>query len=73
MVWVESPTNPLLKIADLEAIAAIARRHKLIPVCDNTFASPWIQRPLELGFDIVVHSTTKYLNGHSMSSAEPWC
>ena len=65
MVWVETPTNPLLKVVDLEAIAAIARRHKLISVCDNTFASPWIQRPLELGFDIVVHSTTKYLNGHS--------
>jgi cystathionine gamma-lyase len=65
MVWVETPTNPLLKIVDLEAIAAIARKHQLISVCDNTFASPWIQRPLELGFDIVVHSTTKYLNGHS--------
>jgi cystathionine gamma-lyase len=65
MVWVETPTNPLLKIVDLEAIAAIARKHKLISVCDNTFASPWIQRPLELGFDIVVHSTTKYINGHS--------
>ena len=65
MVWVETPTNPLLKLVDLEAIAAIARRRKLISVCDNTFASPWIQRPLELGFDIVVHSTTKYLNGHS--------
>ena len=65
MVWVETPTNPLLKIVDLEALAAIARRRNLISVCDNTFASPWIQRPLELGFDIVVHSTTKYLNGHS--------
>jgi cystathionine gamma-lyase len=65
MVWVETPTNPLLKIVDLEAVAAIARRRNLISVCDNTFASPWIQRPLELGFDIVVHSTTKYLNGHS--------
>jgi cystathionine gamma-lyase len=65
MVWVETPTNPLLKICDLEAVAAIARKRKLISVCDNTFASPWIQRPLELGFDIVVHSTTKYLNGHS--------
>jgi len=65
MVWVESPTNPLLKIVDLEAVAAIARKHRLISVCDNTFASPWIQRPLELGFDIVVHSTTKYINGHS--------
>ena len=65
MVWVETPTNPLLKIVDLEAVAAIARKRKLVSVCDNTFASPWIQRPLELGFDIVVHSTTKYLNGHS--------
>jgi cystathionine gamma-lyase len=65
MVWVETPTNPLLKIVDLEALAAAARKHKLISVCDNTFASPWIQRPLELGFDLVVHSTTKYLNGHS--------
>ena len=65
MVWVESPTNPLLKIVDLEAVAAIAHKHKLISVCDNTFASPWIQRPLELGFDIVLHSTTKYINGHS--------
>jgi cystathionine gamma-lyase len=65
MVWVETPTNPLLKIVELEALAAVARKHKLISVCDNTFASPWIQRPLEHGFDIVVHSTTKYLNGHS--------
>ena len=65
MVWVETPTNPLLKIVDLEAVAAIARKRNLISVCDNTFASPWIQRPLEMGFDIVVHSTTKYLNGHS--------
>jgi cystathionine gamma-lyase len=65
MLWVETPTNPLLKIVDLEALAAIARKHKIISVCDNTFASPWIQRPLEHGFDIVVHSTTKYLNGHS--------
>jgi cystathionine gamma-lyase len=65
MVWVESPTNPLLKLVDLEAVAAIARKRKLVSVCDNTFASPWVQRPLEHGFDIVVHSTTKYLNGHS--------
>jgi cystathionine gamma-lyase len=65
MLWVESPTNPLLKLVDLEAVAAIARKRGLISVCDNTFASPWVQRPLELGFDIVVHSTTKYLNGHS--------
>lgn len=65
MLWVETPTNPLLKLADLEAIAAIARRHHLISVADNTFASPILQRPLEQGFDIVVHSATKYLNGHS--------
>ncbi len=65
MVWVESPTNPLLKIVDLAAIADLAKKRNIISVCDNTFASPWIQRPLELGFDIVVHSTTKYLNGHS--------
>jgi cystathionine gamma-lyase len=65
MVWVESPTNPLLKLVDLAAVAAIARKRGLLSVCDNTFASPWIQRPLELGFDIVTHSTTKYLNGHS--------
>ncbi|HEY1291052.1 MAG TPA: PLP-dependent aspartate aminotransferase family protein [Burkholderiales bacterium] len=65
MLWVESPTNPLLKLVDLEAVAAIARKRGIISVCDNTFASPWVQRPLEYGFDIVVHSTTKYLNGHS--------
>jgi len=65
MVWVESPTNPLLKLVDLSATAELAHRHGLICVCDNTFASPWIQRPLEHGFDMVVHSTTKYLNGHS--------
>jgi cystathionine gamma-lyase len=65
MVWVESPTNPLLKLADLEAIASLARKRGLVSVCDNTFASPYVQRPLEFGFDIVVHSTTKYLNGHS--------
>ena len=65
MLWVETPTNPMLRIVDLEAVAALAKRHGLIAVADNTFASPYIQRPLELGIDIVVHSTTKYLNGHS--------
>ena len=65
MLWVETPTNPLLKLVDLSAVAEIAHRRGLACVCDNTFASPWIQRPLEHGFDIVVHSTTKYLNGHS--------
>ncbi|AUQ25705.1 trans-sulfuration enzyme family protein [Dickeya zeae] len=65
MIWVETPTNPLLKLADLRAIAELAQRHGVISVADNTFASPALQRPLELGFDIVVHSATKYLNGHS--------
>jgi cystathionine gamma-lyase len=65
MVWVETPTNPLLKLVDLSAVATLAHARGLLSVCDNTFASPFIQRPLEHGFDIVVHSTTKYLNGHS--------
>lgn len=65
MLWVETPTNPLLKVVDLEAVVALAKRKGLITVVDNTFCSPYIQRPLELGVDIVVHSTTKYLNGHS--------
>jgi len=65
MLWVESPSNPLLKLIDLASVAKIAHERGLIAVADNTFASPWIQRPLELGFDIVVHSATKYLNGHS--------
>ena len=65
IVWIETPSNPLLKLIDLEAIAKIARERKIISVCDNTFATPWIQRPIETGFDIVVHSATKYLNGHS--------
>ena len=65
MVWVESPTNPLLKLVDLEAVAQITRDRGLLMVVDNTFASPYLQRPLECGADIVVHSATKYLNGHS--------
>jgi cystathionine gamma-lyase len=65
MIWVETPTNPLLRLADLEAIARLARQRGILAVADNTFATPYAQRPLELGFDIVVHSTTKYLNGHS--------
>lgn len=65
MLWVETPSNPLLKLVDLEAIAAIARKSKLITVADNTFATPWIQTPITLGFDIALHSSTKYLNGHS--------
>ena len=65
MVWVETPTNPLLRLVDLEAVAAVCRARGVISVCDNTFASPWVQRPLECGFDVVLHSVTKYLNGHS--------
>jgi cystathionine gamma-lyase len=65
MIWVETPTNPMLRLADLAAIAALAKTRGLITVADNTFASPYVQRPLELGFDIVMHSATKYLNGHS--------
>ncbi|MFZ0488284.1 MAG: aminotransferase class I/II-fold pyridoxal phosphate-dependent enzyme, partial [Arenicellales bacterium] len=65
MIWMETPSNPLLKVVDLEAIAAFGRRHGLLTVCDSTFASPYVQRPLDLGIDIVVHSSTKYLNGHS--------
>ena len=65
MVWIETPTNPMLKIVDIEAVSAIARTHGLRVVVDNTFASPILQRPLQLGADIVMHSATKYLNGHS--------
>jgi cystathionine gamma-lyase len=65
MVWIESPTNPLMKLADIRAIAEITRRHGLILVVDNTFLSPYFQKPLDLGADIVVHSITKYLGGHS--------
>ncbi|MGE5502058.1 MAG: trans-sulfuration enzyme family protein [Ignavibacteriales bacterium] len=65
MLWVETPTNPTLRLVDLAAVAEIGKRHGLITVADNTFASPYIQRPLELGFSIVTHSATKYLNGHS--------
>lgn len=65
MVWIETPTNPMLKIVDIAAVAAIAKRHGLIVVVDNTFASPMLQRPLELGADLILHSATKYLNGHS--------
>src|ERR687886_437581 len=65
MVWIETPSNPLLKVIDLEAVAKIAREHNIVSVADNTFATPWIQRPIEFGFDMVIHSATKYLNGHS--------
>ena len=65
MIWVETPTNPMLRLVDLAAVAELGKRRGLITVADNTFASPFVQRPLELGFSIVTHSTTKYLNGHS--------
>jgi len=78
LVWIESPTNPMLKLVDLPAVAALARAHGARTVVDNTFATPFNQRPLELGIDVVTHSTTKYLNGHSdvvggaiMTSDEP--
>ena len=67
LVYVETPTNPMMEITDLEAVAALCRKRNLISVCDNTFMSPYLQRPLALGFDIVVHSTTKFINGHSDS------
>ena len=65
LIWIESPTNPMLRLVDIAAVTAIARKQGILTVVDNTFATPWIQRPLELGADIVMHSATKFLNGHS--------
>ncbi|MGH8442686.1 MAG: trans-sulfuration enzyme family protein [Nevskiaceae bacterium] len=65
LIWVETPTNPMLKLADLDTIGALARKRGILSCVDNTFASPYIQRPLEQGFDLVMHSATKFLNGHS--------
>jgi cystathionine gamma-lyase len=65
LIWVETPTNPMLKLVDLSAVAAIAKKHGVLAAADNTFASPYLQRPLEHGFGLVMHSATKYLNGHS--------
>ena len=65
MIWIETPTNPMLKLVDLKAVADIAKEHGIITVADNTFATPYNQRPIELGVDIVMHSATKYINGHS--------
>ena len=65
LIWLETPTNPLLRLIDIQAVAEIAHRHNILVVVDNTFASPYFQQPLKLGADIVVHSTTKYINGHS--------
>jgi len=64
-VWIESPTNPLMNLVDLEAVAALAHEHGALAICDNTFLTPYFQRPFDFGVDIVVHSTTKYINGHS--------
>lgn len=64
-VWVETPTNPMLKLVDLAHVAEVAKKHGILSICDNTFMSPYFQRPLEFGIDVVTHSTTKYLNGHS--------
>lgn len=65
LVWVETPTNPLMKLADIAAIASITKKHQLLFAVDNTFATPYLQKPLDLGADIVMHSATKYLGGHS--------
>ncbi|MFN0040721.1 MAG: trans-sulfuration enzyme family protein [Burkholderiales bacterium] len=65
MIWIESPSNPLLKVTDLEQVVKVARARGILTVVDNTFASPWVQRPLDLGIDLVLHSVTKYINGHS--------
>lgn len=65
MLWIETPTNPMLNVVDIEAVCAIARRHNILTVVDNTFASPYLQNPLDLGADIVLHSATKYIGGHS--------
>ncbi|NME71720.1 MULTISPECIES: cystathionine gamma-synthase [Flammeovirga] len=65
MIWAETPTNPMLRLVDLEKVAEVAKKHDIITVCDNTFATPYLQQPLALGFDIVAHSATKYINGHS--------
>ncbi|MGH2509098.1 MAG: trans-sulfuration enzyme family protein, partial [Ktedonobacteraceae bacterium] len=65
MLWLETPTNPLLNLVDIRALAEMAHQHKMLVVVDNTFASPYFQQPLQLGADIVIHSTTKYINGHS--------
>lgn len=64
-IWIETPTNPLMNLVDLRAVATLARAHGAVTICDNTFLSPYFQRPLDLGIDIALHSTTKYINGHS--------
>jgi cystathionine gamma-synthase len=64
-VWIETPSNPMLKVIDLQAVVDIAKQHNAITICDNTFLSPYLQRPFDFGVDVVMHSTTKYINGHS--------
>ncbi|RDU64214.1 cystathionine gamma-synthase [Helicobacter didelphidarum] len=73
MIWAETPTNPFLTLCDIEQLALFAKKHKILSVIDNTFATPYIQKPLDLGIDIVVHSMTKYINGHSDSIAGAVC
>lgn len=65
LIWVETPTNPTLKVVDIRAVSQISKKHKIILAVDNTFLTPYLQRPLELGADLVVYSLTKYMNGHS--------
>jgi cystathionine gamma-lyase len=65
MIWIETPTNPTLRLVDIAKVAALAKSRGILTIVDNTFATPWVQRPLELGIDVVMHSATKYLNGHS--------
>ncbi|MDA3881090.1 MAG: PLP-dependent aspartate aminotransferase family protein [Prolixibacteraceae bacterium] len=65
LIWIETPTNPMLTLVDLEKVAAVAKKHGIITVCDNTFATPYLQQPFDFGVDIVAHSATKFLNGHS--------
>ena len=65
LIWVETPTNPMMNVIDIKATAQVAKRHDILLAVDNTFATPYLQRPLDLGADIVMHSATKFLNGHS--------
>ena len=69
MIWIESPSNPTLSLVDIKSVATVAHQHDIIVVVDNTFLSPYVQNPLDHGADIVVHSATKYINGHSVSCA----
>lgn len=67
LIWIESPSNPTLSLVDIRAVASVAHQHGIMVVVDNTFLSPYIQNPLDHGADIVIHSVTKYINGHSVS------